>query len=693
MQFQTNYPFLFIVASALLATFVSYWLYRKNPLKLAQKWMVYGVMGLRWLSLFFICFLLLEPLIKWLNQHKEKPILVIAVDNSQSMQGGKEGEYLTKEFIPALQLFKEQLADQFNVVSYTLGSELKLTDTLNFTDKISNISAGLEEIENNHFQTNHAATILISDGMYNAGSNPAYSRNKTSAPVFTIGLGDTSQRKDALIKKVFAPQQVYAGNDFEIMLNLQAFYCAGEALKIEVRENEKLLFSSNQMAVGPQYFLQQKINLNKASEGFHTYDISITPLKAEASYANNKVSVQVTSLKNKQHVVLVYQNAHPDVGAMQRALSKLENYSFEALSLNQIEVGKMPEAALYILHQIPGVRGEGLSLLKQIQAKNIPSFFIVGKQTGLPFFNQLSGGKVTGNAQNQNEAQAWVNTQFNLFQLDESSINAIQKFNPLYTPYGNYQLSAETQVLLNQQIGYVKTNTPLLSFSNTGGTNQSVLFGEGIWRWFMQDFLLHGNQQISQNLLSKIIQWTAGKSDRSKFRVEPSKKIYDENENILFDATLFNDLFEKVNNANIALQLNNEKGKSFSYQFSKTSDAYQLQIGSLTPGKYTYTARVEGGNYPTKKGEILVKSIQLESLQTKANFETLQAIAQESGGNFYAPNQLNQLAESLRNNPNMKTVIHQQEQLQTLLQYKLLFFLLVLLLSAEWFIRKWQGMI
>ena len=693
MQFQTNYPILLIVASALLATFVSYWLYRKNPLKLTQKWMVYGVMGLRWLSLFFICFLLLEPLIKWLNQHKEKPILVIAFDNSQSMLGGKDKDYLQSQFLPALNLFKKNLADQFNVITYTIGSEVKRTDSLSFTDKISNLSGGLEEIENNYFQTNHAATLLISDGMYNAGSNPAYALNKNSPPVFTIGIGDTTQRKDAIIQKAYAPTQVYANNDFEIMIDLQAFYCAGEALKIEVRENQKLLFSATKMAVGPKYFQQQRINLNKTSEGFHTYDISIAPLKAEASYINNKVSVQVNSLKNKQHLVLVYQNAHPDIGAMQRAISKLENYSLEALPLSQINAGKLPEAALYILHQIPGTRGEGLPLLKQIQTKNIPCFFIVGKQNGLPFLAQINGSKIIGNAQNQNEAQAWVNTQFNLFQLDELSLNTIQKFNPLITPYGSYQISAGTEVLLNQQIGFVKTNTPLLSFSYFGGTNQSMLFGEGIWRWFLQDYLWHGNQQISENLLSKIIQWTAGKSDRSKFRVEPSKKIFDENEAILIDATLFNDLQERVNSFNVSLQLTDEKGKNFQFQFSKTNDAYQLQIKNLLPGKYSYSASADGGNYPIKKGEILVKSMQLESIQTKSNFEALRAISQESGGEFYATDNLKILADKLANNPNMKTVIHEQEQLKSLLEYKFLFFLILLLLSTEWFVRKWQGLI
>lgn len=655
--------------------------------------MVYTLMGIRAFSVFIICFLLLEPIIKWLHTEKEKPILVIAVDNSESMLSGNDANYLKSEFNQALAQFKGELSEQFTIVNYTLGSEVKITDSITFTEKLSNLSGGIEEIENNHFQLNHAATVLISDGMYNTGSNPAYAVSKTSAPIHTMGIGDTTQKKDALIKKVYAPSEVFAENDFEIRLDLQAFYCNNEVLRIEVKENQKLLYAGTQTVQGLKYFNQHQFTLKKASEGIHTYEISVAPLNAESNYVNNKTSIQINSLRNKQHVVLVYQSIHPDIGAIERTLQKQVNYSFESIQINQVKLEKLPEAAIFILHQIPGNKGEGLSLIQLLKDKNIPVFFIVGKQTSIPYFNQISRCKINGSAQNQNESQAWINNEFSLFQLDETSLTAIQKFNPLFTPFGNYQMDSETQVLFNQQIGYVKTNTPLLAFSSLDGTNQSYLLGEGIWRWFLQDFLIHGNQQICENLLSKIIQWTAGKNDRSKFRLNPIKKIYDENEPVIFEASLFNDLYEKVNTADISLQLRNEKGKEFTYQFSKIATDYQLQLGNLAPGKYSYIGRVSNGNFTAKKGEIIIKNIQLESMQTKSNFTTLREISQESGGNFYYLNEWNKLKEDLINNPAIRTVIHEREQIKTVLEYKIIFLLLIVLLGIEWFVRKWQGSI
>lgn len=693
MHFNTQYSFFYIVLSLAIASLLSYLLYKGNPLKLQKKWMQWTVMGVRWFSLFIICFLLIEPLVKWLNQHKEKPLLIFAIDNSESMVAGKNGVYTKTEFVSELQKIKEELADKFKIVNFTLGSQTKISDSLSFHEKQSKLAEGLAEIENYTFQQNHAATILVSDGMYNEGSNPLYSLNSTQAPIFTIGMGDSTQRKDALIKKVLAPQQVFADNNIEIAIDLQAYFCSQEVLAIELKENGKLLYSGKETALGAKFYKQHKISLNKASEGIHSYEISILPLGNEASYANNKANFQINSVRVKQKISLVYLTPHPDIGAIQRVINQQKNYELEVLSFNETSPEKLKEPSLVILHQLPGNKGEGTQLIKQLSDKNTPLFYIVGKQSGISFFNQLSKQKLSATAQNQNEAQAWVNNQFNLFQLDDNTIQTVSKFNPLYTIYGNYQLSADAQVLLNQQIGYVKTNIPLLAFSNGTGNNQAFLFGEGIWRWFLQDFLLHSNHEVSAGLLTKIIQWTIGKNDKSKFRLEPSKKIFDENESVTFEATLFNDLFEKINTPDINMQLSNEKGKVYSYQFSKSNENYQLNIGNLLPGKYTYKASVNNGNYPVKNGAITIKSLQIEALQTQANFPLLRAISDETDARFYFPSQLNELKTELLNRDQFKTIIHEQEELIPLIQYKIIFFLILALLSLEWFIRKWQGLI
>ncbi len=694
MHFTFAYPFIGILASILLAGISAYFLYKSNPLKLPKPWMVYAVMGIRFISLFIVCFLLLGPMIKWVSQRKEKPILAIAIDNSASMVQANDSNFVKNELSKQIETLKSELKENYTVESYTIGASAEKNKALNFSEKSTNLSDALLQISNEHYNLNHSATLLISDGIYNQGSNPAYALEKGTAPVYTIALGDSTQHKDALIGKARFNPTIFVGNDFEIEIDCKAFYCNNEALQITLSEGNETLQRGIILAKGNNYFGTQKFLLTNAKEGIHNYQIRIKPLFKENNLINNNISIQVNVLKSKQKIVLLYQTPHPDISAITRSIEANVNYELQSFLFSEYQEQSSNEASLFILHQLPGINGEACKLIEKLQQKNIPVFYILGKQTGLNYLNANGTLRITGPRQNYNEAQAWLNQQFNLFQLEEKLSNTLQKFAPLITPFGNYQIPSNANTLLFQQIGYVKTNTPLLFFSNSKGTNEVYLCGEGLWRWRLQDFLMNQNTQASETLLNKIIQWASGKNDRTKFRVYPSKKIVDENEAISFDAERYNDLFEMINKDDISLILKNKNGKNFPYQFSKTQNAYHLNVGTLPAGEYSYEASVNGqSSFGKRTGIIHVKELQTEAIETRSNPSILRAIASETGGQFFQINQLEDLKNLLLKSELSKTVIYNDEELLDLIKQKWLFFTIILFLSLEWFIRKWNGFI
>jgi hypothetical protein len=83
----------------------------------------------------------------------------------------------------------------------------------------------------------------------------------------------------------------------------------------------------------------------------------------------------------------------------------------------------------------------------------------------------------------------------------------------------------------------------------------SVLAGEGFWKWRLHDFFLNQNQFITQNLISKIVQWTASNTDQSRFRIYPMKKRFNETEAILFEAEIYNESFELIQNQDITIKI------------------------------------------------------------------------------------------------------------------------------------------
>jgi hypothetical protein len=117
-------------------------------------------------------------------------------------------------------------------------------------------------------------------------------------------------------------------------------------------------------------------------------------------------------------------------------------------------------------------------------------------------------------------------------------------------------------------------------------------------------------------------------------------------------------------------------------------------MGILPIGNYRYNASTTVGSITQKiKGQFTVIPLQVEFLQTKANHQLLNELAAETGGALFFPNQLNDLEKTLRNNENIKPIVYEQETVKSWINLKWIFFLVLTLLSIEWFIRKWNGSI
>src|SRR6185436_8609107 len=83
-----------------------------------------------------------------------------------------------------------------------------------FNHPVSDINSVLRQIEAEYDGRNLASVVLVSDGIYNTGVSPLYSVFKT--PIYTVGLGDTIQKKDLILNQVHYNKVAYQGNKFPI---------------------------------------------------------------------------------------------------------------------------------------------------------------------------------------------------------------------------------------------------------------------------------------------------------------------------------------------------------------------------------------------------------------------------------------------------------------------------------------------
>jgi hypothetical protein len=354
--------------------------------------------------------------------------------------------------------------------------------------------------------------------------------------------------------------------------------------------------------------------------------------------------------------------------------------------------GRVNEYDLVILDQLPSRTKSASEVLLQIKTAKIPVWYIIGSETNLATFNTLETGIIiTGSLNKSNEVQPVLQDDFSLFTIGKETADALHRFPPLLAPFGDYKTTANDYVMLTQQIGSVNTGRPLVLFNESASVKTAVLCGENIWRWRLADFSSHENFDAFNEMISKIVQYLIVKENKSHFRIL-SKNTFPENEPLVFDAEVTNDNYELINTPDINITITNAAKKTFPFTFSKTEKAYTLNAGYFPAGNYHYKANVKvGGKTYNSEGEFSVSALQVEQNETTADHQLLYALAHKSGGELYYPNQLDALAKALEQRDDIKTVSYSHYKLQDLINLKWVFFLLLLLLSAEWFLRKRSG--
>ena len=86
--------------------------------------------------------------------------------------------------------------------------------------------------------------------------------------------------------------------------------------------------------------------------------------------------------------------------------------------------------------------------------------------------------------------------------------------------------------------------------------------------------------------------------------------MYDETENIVLNAELYNDNYERINEPDVNFQLFKNTGEKYPYTFGKKDNIYELQLGNLAAGDYSYKAETSwNGKSWTQDGKFSVSKM------------------------------------------------------------------------------------
>ncbi len=319
----------------------------------------------------------------------------------------------------------------------------------------------------------------------------------------------------------------------------------------------------------------------------------------------------------------------------------------------------------------------------------------MGSQSNIKSLNDLNTGiNVLKNKKEIEFSMATFNDQFSLFETEQIKNSNFEDYPPLISPFGEYILDKKSDILLYQKIKGIKTEKPLIflfSEDNSLLGKFGFICGEGIWRWRINDYLENGNHEHFDALVDRIVHYLSLNIKKERFIVY-SNRIFNENELIHFRADFYNQSYELTNEAEVLFEIINEDNKKFNYLFSRTNGSYELNAGQLPVGKFAYKAKItEAGKTFSKSGEFIVVPLNIEAVDIRANYQMLYQLAKENGGDMFLPDSLNKLLAELRNNKNIRPISYSTKDLIDLIELRWLFFIIISLISAEWFLRKFFG--
>ena len=672
----TELPIYYSVLCILLGVIYAYFLYRKN--RFFSKKLTTVLFVFRALVVSVLFFLLLNPLSSVTETIEERPIIILAQDASVSTS-------LDSSDYQNLINLKNKLSSDFDVITYNYSDQIKEGFTTDKTGSSTNISQLLDEVDLKHSGRNLTGVVLSWDGLYNQGSNPLSHKIAKSIPFYTIPLGDTSVLKDVRISDIQHNEISFLGNTAPVKVNIQTEKCKGEYITIKLFSEGKLIESKKLKINSNSEFVKTDFTIKNSSLGLHKYKVVVSSVSNEKSIENNSRSFYVEVLDSKYKILILYDAIHPDISAIKSVLDKNKNYEIEKEKLSEFN-SNYDKYNLVIYFAFSDNK---LEKLEKLKSSDVSLLLLVGPNSVSKLNYLYPSGKVVGKNKSQ-EVTASYNADFSKFNVSTNLQNYLTDLPPLLAPFGTYNQSLNSEIVLYQKIGLYTTEKPLIIVDNNSEKKYSVVYSEGLWKWKIND---RNNNNLHQNfdeLFSKIAQFLLIKEDKSRFRINYDKKII-QGKDMNFFAEYYNENYELNNEKDVSLHIKNKDGVIYDYVFSKnTNSSYFLRVSSLSEGSYSFIAEYNNSEQIVK-GEFTILPKQIESKISTANHQILYQLSTESNAQMFDDFNIDQIVETLKNNPLNKTLLHTSEKVKSVINIKWILILILLFILIEMVVRRYNG--
>ncbi len=674
----TTSTILLLLLSVIIAAGLSFYQYLykvKNQSKL-----YWFLAFLRFISLFSIFLLLINPIISRKITEIKKTPLPIVVDNSKSISELKA----TKEASELYQKIADNknISEKYDVQLFSFDDEFQSLEQLDFKGNQSHIDGVAKNLKQLYRNTNYPV-VLFTDGNQTMGNDYVFSFQENTS-VLPVVLGDTTTVFDLKINQINVNKYAFLKNKFPVEVFLQ--YNGNQSISTTFSiQNGNQTIHKQIVAFSKDKRAQSiSVLLNADKVGIAKYKAVISSNIKEKNTVNNTKNFAVEIIDQRSEIALVSVINHPDLGSLKRSIET--NQQRKVSILKPEEVKSLQNYNILILYQ-PTTSFK--AIFEQNKVAQINTFIITGTATDFNFLNQVQNDLLFKMSAQKEDYLATFDSNFNLF--SQANIG-FENFPPLEHKFGTIAAKSNVNTLLSARIRNVQLQNPLLTFTENGSKRNAYLLGENIWKWRLENNLNKKSFEDFDLFTDKIIQFLVTNASKKNLNVT-YESFYNSGESIEITAEYFNKNYEFDDKAQLTIQVINSKTKaSKKYDLLKATNSYKVNLDGLEAGNYSFKVTEKQSN-SSFSGSFEVLDFEIEKQFVNPDKSRLEQLATNTNGKVYYPNQIENLIKSLLENENYIPTQKETIKKSPLIDWIWLLILVVLSLATEWFVRKYNGLL
>ncbi len=697
-----------------LAGGLTYWTYQQTtpPVSRGRR-LLLG--GLRFVALAIVLFLLFEPIVRQISEETRPPVLAVLADDSQSLRVTTADSSATP-LRSAVQQFRESGLDG-EMRFYAFGSALRAlpsdapAGSLRADAPRTDIAAALDGIRDELQDVNLQGIALLSDGQYNTGRNPLYGADRSPLPIHTIAVGDTTRRRDLQVRRITTNDIAYVDTELPIQAGLRAEAAEGERVRVALkRDGEEISSTQTRLPEGTGE-TPVELSYTPTETGLQRLEVQVTRLDNEVTYRNNQKAFTVQVLESKRRILVLGAAPSPNFASTRRLLSRVQNVEvvpFVPQRNGGFYQGSLPDDLstfdAVVLAGFPGSAVPTNTLQRVAEATaELPLLFLMDLQTDLRQLQQHFGNRLPIAIEQPRSSfvaarmrPAEQYRQHPILSVPDKAQSFWDQLPPLQYNETRWTPAPDARVLATADIRGMDLSDPMLVIRSRAGQRSAALLGTGTWRWTNLPPDLDLAAPLWPELLSNMLEWVTTREDTRSVRVRPVQETFSGGQPVEFSGQVYDESLNPVNDASVTVNVIAPDSTRYPYDMNAVGNGrYVLEIGSLPEGAYRYVAEAQQDGAPlgTDQGQFAVGELTLEYQDTRANATLLRQIAYRSGGSFVSTDRIGELVDNLNASDAFTSQVIQQERDVKLWQMSSLLIVVVLLLGAEWILRKRSGMV